>query len=99
MSVFVLRHRNLLGKNWRPALQNIGWVLFMNFAIGLQPGARIDNFGHLGGFVGGAALSVVTGPRLKLGVKNGRYTYFDQPLWKEVYLRVRMMFEKGGKRK
>jgi len=37
----------------------------INFAFGMTPGSRIDNFGHLGGFLGGLAISFLVGPRYK----------------------------------
>jgi rhomboid protease GluP len=37
------------------------WALF-SFIFGLMPGLRIDNWAHLGGFIGGYALSLVLNP-------------------------------------
>lgn len=38
----------------------------INAALGLAPGSNIDNMGHLGGLVGGAAAAYAFGPRLRL---------------------------------
>ncbi|MEN8242310.1 MAG: rhomboid family intramembrane serine protease, partial [Chloroflexota bacterium] len=53
--VFVFRNRVVFGGNTQRVLRNIGQVLLINLIIGLTPG--IDNWGHLGGLIGGAALA------------------------------------------
>ncbi len=40
----------------RQQLINLGVILVVNIAIGLSPGSGIDNWGHLGGVLGGAIL-------------------------------------------
>jgi rhomboid protease GluP len=45
---------------------NLPWllvILAINVAYGLQPGSAVDNWGHLGGFLGGLALAVWMVPR------------------------------------
>ena len=37
----------------------------LNAAFGMSPGSNIDNYGHLGGLIGGAAAGIVIGPRLR----------------------------------
>jgi membrane associated rhomboid family serine protease len=48
----------------------------INLLIGLIPGSRIDNWGHLGGAVAGAAMGYLIGPNL---VRAG-FGYADRPL-------------------
>ena len=49
-----------LGRGWQdPLLQNLLLWAGISFAIGFMPGLRLDNWGHLGGFVGGGLLSFV----------------------------------------
>ncbi len=36
----------------------------ITLAYGMIPGSRVDNLGHLGGLLGGAAASFAAGPRL-----------------------------------
>ena len=46
------------------ALRNIIVVAAINFIIGLSPG--IDNWGHLGGFIGGGIFAWLAGPRMSV---------------------------------
>ena len=46
------------GRGWQdPLLQNLLLWAGISFAIGLMPGLRLDNWGHLGGFLGGGGLA------------------------------------------
>lgn len=49
----------------------------LNAALGLSPGSNIDNMGHIGGLLGGAATAYAFGPRLRLDAL-GRVR--DEPL-------------------
>ena len=69
--VFIYQNRGLFGQRSRHALQSILTIAAINFFIGLSPG--IDNWGHLGGLVGGAAFSWFAGPLLYL---DGIYPYY-----------------------
>ena len=60
-AMFLYKNRALL-RNYRAALQNIAFVLVVNLAIGLSGG--IDNWGHLGGLVGGLLLAWMCGPEI-----------------------------------
>lgn len=54
----------------------------INAFLGLQPGSRIDNMGHLGGLVGGAITAFLIGPRLserRLPSSGGSFVV-DAPL-------------------
>lgn len=59
--IYLYRHRPLFGEMGRQRLMNILVVAGINLLIGLSPG--IDNWGHLGGLIGGAALTALIGPR------------------------------------
>ncbi len=63
--IFIYRNRFLHGQNVRAMLTNIVILIIINLALGLSPG--IDNFGHLGGLVGGAAFAWFAGPRFQVG--------------------------------
>lgn len=62
--VFLYQNRDLFGSNARKALMNIIMVAGFNLVIGLSPG--IDNWGHIGGLIGGLSFSWVAGPQLKV---------------------------------
>lgn len=52
--------------NYRGQLQHMAFLIGMNLLIGFLPGSRIDNWGHIGGMLGGAWLSWRIGPRIAL---------------------------------
>lgn len=62
--VFIYKNRNLFGARARAMLTNLALIVAVNLMIGLQPG--IDNWGHLGGLIGGAAFAWMAGPLLQL---------------------------------
>lgn len=65
--IYLYQHRKLLGENGRRQLQSLAIVALLNLAIGFlgavtPDGARIDNWGHVGGFIGGVVLTWYIGP-------------------------------------
>lgn len=62
--VFVYQNREIFGDRAQLALRNIIMLAAINLAIGLSPG--IDNWGHMGGLVGGALFTWFAGPVLRL---------------------------------
>ncbi|GAB4573886.1 MAG: hypothetical protein Kow0077_17730 [Anaerolineae bacterium] len=66
--VFIYRNRRVFGRAAYRQLQSMAMVLALNVLIGLTPGSRIDNWGHMGGFVAGLALAWFMGPRLRVVV-------------------------------
>lgn len=60
MLVYFYRHRRLFGEMGRRRLMDILVVAGLNLIIGLSPG--IDNWGHVGGLLGGALLAWLLGP-------------------------------------
>ena len=63
-AIFIYRNRMLFGTRARSMLINLGMVVAVNLILGLQPG--IDNWGHLGGLVGGLIFAWVAGPRYQM---------------------------------
>jgi len=61
--VFVYQNRELFGARARAILNRIVYLGIINLLIGLQPG--IDNWGHVGGLVGGVAFTWFAGPLLR----------------------------------
>lgn len=66
LAVYFYRHREMLGSFGQQRLISLGMTLAINIIIGLSPGSSIDNFGHLGGFIGGAILGWFLCPVYKL---------------------------------
>ncbi len=62
--VFLYQHRDLFGQSAQRSLINVVTIALVNFIIGLSPG--IDNWGHLGGFIGGALYAWFAGPKMEV---------------------------------
>jgi rhomboid protease GluP len=61
--IFIYQNRSLFGENFtRRALTRIIQVAAINLLIGLSPG--IDNWGHIGGLLGGVIFTWLGGPLL-----------------------------------
>ncbi|XVE48682.1 hypothetical protein DITRI_Ditri01bG0021900 [Diplodiscus trichospermus] len=78
VAVFVMRHRGMIG-DAKEDLQHIAQVIFLNMVIGLMS-KGIDNWGHLGGLLGGAAMSWLLGPAWKYEsmASDGRRIFSDR---------------------
>lgn len=61
-AVFFYRHRELFGPFARRRLNNLAFLLVLNLLIGFSPGSMIDNWAHIGGFLGGLGLSWLIAP-------------------------------------
>jgi len=66
LAVFFYRQRGLLGNYGQQRLVNLGVVLLVNVMIGFSPNSQIDNWGHLGGLIGGAILGWFLCPRYQV---------------------------------
>lgn len=76
VAVYVARHKRLTGGG-KEHLQHIAGVILLNMVIGLLS-KGIDNWGHVGGLVGGAAISWVVGPAWKYENAMGRKIFVDR---------------------
>ena len=65
LAIYFYKHREMLGAFGQQRLISLGMILLVNVLIGLSPGSSIDNFGHLGGFIGGALLGWFLCPTYK----------------------------------
>jgi len=63
-AVFLYRNRKLFGGSAQRQLINLITIAVINLVIGLSPG--IDNWGHIGGLVGGALFAWFGGPVLQV---------------------------------
>jgi len=62
--VYFLRYRENFGQRGRAVLQNILFVIGLNIVLGLAQ-SGIDNWGHIGGLLGGAVVAYGLLPRYK----------------------------------
>jgi rhomboid protease GluP len=63
--MFVFQNRQLLGSRAGRALMNVLYVAGINLLIGFSTNG-VDNFGHLGGLLGGVLFTWFGGPRWKM---------------------------------
>ena len=60
--VFIYQNRHIFGRERSTAmLSNVVMLVAINLFLGLRPG--IDNWGHLGGLIGGAVFAWLAGPQ------------------------------------
>ena len=64
ITVYFLRYRDNFGRQGRAILQNMLVVIVINLVFGMMAGG-IDNWGHIGGLVGGAIVAWGVLPRYK----------------------------------
>ncbi len=62
--IFFYQNRELFGAQARQAIGNAVFIIAINLFIGLSPG--IDNWGHVGGLLGGMIFTWFAGPRWAL---------------------------------
>jgi len=63
-AVHLYQHRNVY-RNVQGQLRQILFLIGFNVLIGFTPGSRIDNWGHIGGLIGGAILAWRIAPRIE----------------------------------
>ena len=63
-AVFLFQNRELFAGQFGRAIQNVVFIAIVNLIIGLQPG--IDNWGHVGGLLGGLMFTWFAGPVWKI---------------------------------
>jgi rhomboid protease GluP len=63
--IFIYQNRQLLGNRAGRAIMNVVYVAGINLLIGFST-TGIDNFGHLGGLLGGVLFTWFGGPRWKM---------------------------------
>ncbi|MCU0500117.1 MAG: rhomboid family intramembrane serine protease [Anaerolineae bacterium] len=69
--IYLYQHRKLLGPNGREQFKNLLILAGLNFALGIfsslgLTSMNIDNWGHIGGFIGGVILTWYIGPILMI---------------------------------
>jgi rhomboid protease GluP len=66
LGVFYYRNRQILGQFGRAQLRGMLAIAGINLLIGFAAQGTIDNWGHMGGLVGGALAGLALAPRLEV---------------------------------
>lgn len=86
MIPYLLKNRRVL-RNSDQMLKAVLQTIGINLLIGLTPG--IDNWAHLGGLLGGAALSLIVSPWYALRMESdGSITIHDKITGRQVFLGI-----------
>ncbi|PKO14711.1 MAG: hypothetical protein CVU39_13355 [Chloroflexi bacterium HGW-Chloroflexi-10] len=86
--VFIYRNRRFFGSRARSILTNIVLVLGFNLFLGLTPGSYIDNWGHMGGLIGGLLFAWTAGPLWEMQVDLQGYRLVDKQKKAQVWFGV-----------
>ncbi len=92
--VLILRNRRMYGSKAKSMLINLGLVILVNLSLGLSAGSGIDNWGHLGGLLGGLLFAWLAGPIYRLTQNNetGGYELVDGNTRKRYWLGLLLTF-------
>ncbi len=82
--IFFYQNRKLFGSQAKSAIGNAVFIVAINLFIGLSPG--IDNWGHLGGLIGGAMFAWFAGPSWKVVGIHPDFHLEDQRELREVMM-------------
>jgi len=82
--VFFYQNRKLFGGAARQAIGNAVFIIAINLFIGLSPG--IDNWGHVGGLLGGAIFTWFAGARWEVTGTPPTLRLEDQREFREIVL-------------
>jgi rhomboid protease GluP len=80
--VFFYQNRKLFGNQAKQAIGNAVFIIAVNLLIGLSPG--IDNWGHVGGLLGGAMFAWFAGPRWEVTGMSPDFHLQDQREIREI---------------
>lgn len=64
--IFIYQNRRLYGQRTRGLLMNIISIAAINLFLGLSLSSMIDNWGHLGGMLGGLLFALLAGPKYEV---------------------------------
>jgi rhomboid protease GluP len=87
--IFLFQNRKLFGSQVRGALNNVIFVVAINLFLGLQPG--IDNWGHMGGLMGGLIFAWFAGPHWEVQGISPNLQVVDQREPRDVIVGVAMV--------
>lgn len=81
-AIFFYQNRELFGSHARQAISNAVFIIVINLFLGLAP--TIDNWGHIGGLVGGAIFAWFAGPKWMLMGIPPEFSLYDERESREV---------------
>ncbi len=81
-AVFFYQNRKLFGSQARQAIGNVVFIIAINLFIGLSPG--IDNWGHIGGLLGGTIFAWFAGVRWMVTGMPPEMTLIDRRESREI---------------
>ena len=88
--IFFYKNRELFGSQARQAISNSVFIIAVNLFIGLTPG--IDNWGHVGGLLGGAMFAWFASPRWEVvGTSFAGFKLQDEREFREIVLGAGMV--------
>lgn len=88
-AVFLYQNRELFGDLARQMMGSTIFIIAINLFIGLSP--RIDNWGHIGGLLGGALFAWFAGPRWGVAGVPPEMSLYDQREAREIFTGVGMV--------
>jgi membrane associated rhomboid family serine protease len=79
---FLIRNEDQFGGQGEHMQRNLAQTIMINLVMGaVSP--MIDQWGHVGGFLGGIGMAAVFGPRLfMIGLPNGQSAMVDEPMYR-----------------
>lgn len=85
-AVLIYRNKRMFGDRAQRMLLNLGMVIMINLVLGFSAGSGIDNWGHLGGLLGGFGFAWVAGPKYRIQqLPEGSFEFKDtvtrEKLW------------------
>jgi rhomboid protease GluP len=84
-AVFLIQNRKVFPGQFRSAIGNIIFIAAINlFIIGSLPG--IDNWGHIGGLIGGLMFTSLAGPKWEIEGVYPAYHLVDRRSFREVMI-------------
>jgi rhomboid protease GluP len=75
--VFLLQNRKILGSRANRSLMNLLYMAAINLFLGFTV-SGVDNFGHIGGMLGGVLFAWFGGPRWNVEAGFGTYRLVDE---------------------
>ncbi|SRR6266540_598634 len=89
--VFLYQNRRLFGKEARRAMGNVLFVIMLNLFLGFSSGGLIDNWGHIGGLLGGVVFTWFAGPRWEISGVFPNYHLADSREFRDIVLGASMV--------